>query len=111
MINFHYKEYKKLSDSEYLKEKNNLQIELLKLQESVIKNQDKLAIIFEGRDAAGKGSTIKRFVEYLIPKQARVVQLGIPTNLQNRNWFPTYEKLLPKNGEIVFFDRSYYSRA
>jgi|TARA_B100001540_G_scaffold258168_1_gene236163 polyphosphate kinase 2 len=111
LINFHYKEYKKLSDSEYLKEKNNLQIELLKLQESVIKNQDKLAIIFEGRDAAGKGSTIKRFVEYLIPKQARVVQLGIPTNLQNRNWFPTYEKLLPKNGEIVFFDRSYYSRA
>ncbi len=111
MINFHYKEYKKLSNSEYLKEKNNLQIELLKLQESIIKNQEKLAIIFEGRDAAGKGATIKRFVEYLIPKQARVVELGIPTKLQNRSWFQTYEKLLPKNGEIVFFDRSYYSRA
>ena len=111
MINFHYKEYKKLSNSEYLKEKNNLQIELLKLQESIIQNQEKLAIIFEGRDAAGKGATIKRFVEYLIPKQARVVELGIPTKLQNRSWFQTYEKLLPKNGEIVFFDRSYYSRA
>tara|TARA_A100001011_G_scaffold104357_1_gene110464 strand:- start:702 stop:1535 length:834 start_codon:yes stop_codon:yes gene_type:complete len=111
LINFHYKEYKKLSNSEYLKEKNNLQIELLKLQESIIQNQEKLAIIFEGRDAAGKGATIKRFVEYLIPKQARVVELGIPTKLQNRSWFQTYEKLLPKNGEIVFFDRSYYSRA
>ena len=111
MIKFHYKEYKKLSNSEYLKEKNNLQIELLKLQESVIRNREKLAIIFEGRDAAGKGATIKRFVEYLIPKQARVVELGIPTKLQNRSWFQTYEKLLPKNGEIVFFDRSYYSRA
>ena len=61
MINFHYKEYDKtLSNSEYLKEKKILQIELLKLQESVIKNKQKVAVIFEGRDAAGKGATIKR---------------------------------------------------
>ncbi len=111
VINFHYKDYKKLSRGEYVEEKNILQIELLKLQEDVIKNNRKLAIIFEGRDAAGKGATIKRFVEYLIPKKTRVVELGIPSKSQNRNWFKTYERLLPNNGEIVFFDRSYYSRA
>ena len=112
MINFHYKEYDKtLSNSEYLKEKKILQIELLKLQESVIKNKQKVAVIFEGRDAAGKGATIKRFVEHLIPKKTRIVELGIPTDYQNKNWFRVYEKLLPKKGEIVFFDRSYYSRA
>tara|TARA_A100001011_G_scaffold399618_1_gene509138 strand:+ start:5212 stop:6096 length:885 start_codon:yes stop_codon:yes gene_type:complete len=111
MINFHYKEYKKLSQSEYSNEKNILQIELLKLQESIIKSGEKVAVIFEGRDAAGKGATIKRFVEYLIPKKTRVVELGIPTDLQNRNWFGTYQKLMPKSGEIVFYDRSYYSRA
>ena len=96
MINFHYKEYKKLSQSEYSNEKNILQIELLKLQESIIKSGEKVAVIFEGRDAAGKGATIKRFVEYLIPKKTRVVELGIPTDLQNRNWFGTYQKLMPR---------------
>ena len=95
----------------YESEKYKIQIELLKLQEWVVKNNKKIAILFEGRDAAGKGSTIKRFVEYLNPSHFRVVALGIPTDEERKNWFQRYEAHLPNEGEIVFFDRSWYNRA
>jgi polyphosphate kinase 2 len=96
---------------QYESEKYKIQIELLKLQEWVVKNNKKLAIVFEGRDAAGKGSTIKRFIEYLNPRGFKVVALGVPTEEEKNNWFDRYEKHLPKEGEIVFFDRSWYNRA
>ena len=96
---------------QYESEKYQLQVELLKLQEWVKKNDKKVAIVFEGRDAAGKGSTIKRFIEYLDPKGFRVVALGLPTEEEKENWFPRYEKHLPNAGEIVFFDRSWYNRS
>ncbi len=110
MIIYNRTSYKELTLKSYQKEKRKLQIELLKLQEWVIESRQRLAIVLEGRDAAGKGATIKRFIENLIPKTMRVVELGVPTSTQNRMWFKTYDKLLPKEGEIVFFDRSWYTR-
>ena len=110
MIIYNRTKYKELTLKSYQKEKRRLQIELLKLQEWVIQSNKRLAIVFEGRDAAGKGATIKRFIENLIPKTMRVVELGVPTSTQNRMWFKTYDKLLPQKGEIVFFDRSWYTR-
>ena len=80
---------------------------MLKLQEWVVKSGYRLAIVLEGRDAAGKGATIKRFIENLIPKTMRVVELGVPTSAQSRMWFKSYDKLLPNIGVIVFFDRSW----
>jgi polyphosphate kinase 2 len=100
-----------LPRKQYESEKYQIQVELLKLQEWVIKNNKKVAIVFEGRDAAGKGSTIKRFTEYLNPSGIKIVALGIPTEEEKQNWFGRYEKYLPKEGEIVFFDRSWYNRA
>jgi len=100
-----------LGRKKYESEKYQLQVELLKLQEWVVKNNKKVAIVFEGRDAAGKGSTIKRFIEYLNPRGFKVVALGIPTEEEKNDWFGRYEKHLPKEGEIVFFDRSWYNRA
>lgn len=100
-----------LTKRKYEEEKYDIQIELLKLQEWVVKNGERIAIVFEGRDSAGKGSTIKRFTEYLNPKHYRVVALGLPTEEEKKNWFGRYEKYLPKPGEIVFFDRSWYNRA
>lgn len=100
-----------LTRREYEAEKYQIQVELLKLQEWVIKNGKRVAIVFEGRDAAGKGSTIKRFIEYLKPSGFRIVALGIPTAEEKENWFARYEKHMPKPGEIVFFDRSWYNRA
>ena len=96
---------------QYESEKYQLQVELLKLQEWVKANGKKVAIVFEGRDAAGKGSTIKRFIEYLDPKGFKVVALGVPTEEEKNNWFQRYESHLPNAGEIVFFDRSWYNRA
>jgi len=110
MIIYNRTKYKELSFKSYQKEKRRLQIELLKLQEWIIQSEKRLAIVFEGRDAAGKGATIKRFIENLIPKTKRVVELGVPTANQNKMWFKTYDKLLPQKGEIVFFDRSWYTR-
>jgi len=104
-------EYSLLPRKKYEEEKFDIQVELLKLQEWVSKNGERVAIVFEGRDSAGKGSTIKRFVEYLNPKYFRVVALGVPTEEERNNWFGRYEKHLPKPGEIVFFDRSWYNRA
>lgn len=104
-------EWSILPRKKYEGEKYDLQVELLKLQEWVVKNKKKLVIVFEGRDAAGKGSTIKRFVEYLNPRYFKVVALGIPTEEEKNNWLNRYEKNFPKPGEIVFFDRSWYNRA
>jgi polyphosphate kinase 2 len=100
-----------LGRRQYESEKYQLQVELLKLQEWVKKNKKRVAIVFEGRDAAGKGSTIKRFIEYLDPKGFKVVALGVPTEEEKKNWFQRYENQLPSEGEIVFFDRSWYNRA
>jgi polyphosphate kinase len=100
-----------LARKQYDSEKYQIQVELLKLQEWVVKNNKKVAIVFEGRDAAGKGSTIKRFTEYLNPRGFKIVALGLPTEEEKQNWFGRYEKHLPKAGEIVFFDRSWYNRA
>ena len=110
MIIYNRTSYKELSVKRYQKEKRRLQIELLKLQEWVVNTDKRLAIVFEGRDAAGKGATIRRFIENLIPNTNRVVALGVPTPTQRKRWLKTYEKLLPKTGEIVFFDRSWYTR-
>jgi len=104
-------EWSILPRKKYEGEKYDLQVELMKLQEWAVKNKQRVAIVFEGRDAAGKGSTIKRFVEYMNPKHFRVVALGVPTEEEKNNWFGRYEKHLPKPGEIVFFDRSWYNRA
>lgn len=103
--------YDNIDYGSYLIEKERLQIELLKLQHWVIDNKKRVALLFEGRDAAGKGSSIKRFVEYLMPKSCRVVELGIPTPVESRHWFKRYERHLPEPGEMVFFDRSWYNRA
>lgn len=100
-----------ISKKQYESEKFEIQVELLKLQEWVFKNNKKVAIVFEGRDAAGKGSTIKRFIEYLNPRGIKVVALGVPTDEEKNDWFGRYEKYLPKEGEIIFFDRSWYNRA
>jgi polyphosphate kinase 2 len=100
-----------LGRKQYESEKYQIQVELLKLQEWIKANNKKVAIVFEGRDAAGKGSTIKRFIEYLDPKGFKVVALGVPTEEEKNNWFQRYESHLPNPGEIVFFDRSWYNRA
>ena len=99
-----------LPRKQYESEKYQIQIELLKLQEWAAKNGKRVAIVFEGRDAAGKGSTIKRFTEYLNPRGFKIVALGLPSEEEKKNWFQRYEKHLPKPGEIVFFDRSWYNR-
>ena len=70
-----------------------------------------MAVVFEGRDAAGKGSTIKRFVENLIPSHTQVVALGIPNESESKYWFRRYERYFPRSGNMTFFDRSWYSRA
>lgn len=95
----------------YNTEKRRLQLELLNIQQRVVRNNERMCITFDGRDAAGKGSTIQRFTENLIPRHFRVVELGIPTKKESKFWFKRYEKQLPKKGEIVFFDRSWYNRA
>jgi len=100
-----------LGSRQYEVEKYRIQVELLKLQEWVKKNNKRVAIVFEGRDAAGKGSTIKRFIEYLDPKGFNVVALEVPSEEEKNNWFKRYEQYLPKQGEITFFDRSWYNRA
>ena len=86
-------------------------MELLKLQEDVIKKKRKIAICFEGRDTAGKSSTINFFSEHLIPSNFNYVHLGIPTKKERKNWFERYETYLPNKGQIVLFDRSWYTRA
>ncbi|MDD3008070.1 MAG: polyphosphate kinase 2 [Arcobacter sp.] len=97
---------------EYEKELTRLQIELLKLQNHVKEKGLKILMIFEGRDAAGKGGTIKRITEHLNPRGARVVALEKPSDIEKTQWyFQRYTQHLPSAGEIVFFDRSWYNRA
>jgi len=103
--------YAGISLQDYWIEKNRLQYELLRIQQDIVSKKRKLVITFDGRDAAGKGATIKRFVENLMPKNYRVIELGVPTKKESKRWFLRYEKLMPKPGEIVFFDRSWYNRA
>ena len=96
----------------YEKELRKLQVELLKLQGHVKENGLKVLIIFEGRDAAGKGGTITRITEHLNPRGARVVALEKPSDKERSQWyFQRYVEHLPSAGEIVLFDRSWYNRA
>lgn len=103
---------RKISRKVYENHKAELQAELLKVQQWVKETGKKIVIIFEGRDAAGKGGTIKRFMEHLNPRGARVVALEKPTNEELGQWyFQRYVRHLPTKGEIVLFDRSWYNRA
>ncbi len=102
----------RLSRKSYERQKYHLQVELLKLQSWVRETGQRVVILFEGRDAAGKGGTIKRFMEHLNPRGARVVALEKPTQEELGQWyFQRYLKHLPTAGEIVLFDRSWYNRA
>jgi len=103
---------RRITRREYEPSKRLLQIELLKLQSWIKESGERLVILFEGRDAAGKGGTIKRFTEHLNPRGARVVALETPTERERRQWyFQRYVAHLPAAGEIVLFDRSWYNRA
>ncbi len=106
------KKNKKLDDKVYEKELRKLQIELVKLQGWVKKNGKKIVVLFEGRDSAGKGGTIKRITEPLNHRICRVAALGVPTETEKTQWyFQRYVAHLPSAGEIVLFDRSWYNRA
>jgi polyphosphate kinase 2 len=103
---------KKISNKVYNKELARLQIELVKLQEWIKHEGLKVVALFEGRDAAGKGGTIKRITESLNPRTCRVVALGTPTEREKTQWyFQRYVPHLPAAGEMVLFDRSWYNRA
>ncbi|WP_055442728.1 polyphosphate kinase 2 [Lacinutrix himadriensis] len=105
--------YKSLIDSvAYENQLLQLQAELVDLQQWVAKYNKRVCILFEGRDAAGKGGTIRRFTEHLNPRSMRVVALAKPTDVERGQWyFRRYIKELPNPGELVFFDRSWYNRA
>lgn len=101
-----------ISTKQYNQQKKLLQIELLKLQAWIKESGQRLVILFEGRDAAGKGGTIKRFMEHLNPRGARVVALDKPTEAERGAWyFQRYIQHLPSRGEMILFDRSWYNRA
>ena len=103
---------KKEFNRKYEEKLNELQIGLVQLQDWVIENGKKIAMIFEGRDAAGKGGTIKRIIENLNPRYCKVVALAAPTEREKSQWyFQRYVNHLPAGGEIVIFDRSWYNRA
>ena len=96
----------------YEEELSRLQAEMVNLQQWVSKKKMRVAVLFEGRDAAGKGGAIKRFKEHLNPRTSRVVALAKPTPVEQGTWyFRRYIRVLPEPGEIVFFDRSWYNRA
>ena len=104
--------YVKKTTIEYELELHKLQIELLKLQNHVKDNGLRIVMLFEGRDAAGKGGTIKRIIEHMNPRGARMVALEKPSDRETTQWyFQRYSQHLPAEGEIVFFDRSWYNRA
>lgn len=103
---------KKLKREEFEGELRVLQIELLKLQNHIQQSKDRVVIVFEGRDAAGKGSCISHMREHLNPRHAHVIALTKPTETERGQWyFQRYAKHLPTSGEIVLFDRSWYNRA
>ncbi len=97
---------------DYEKRLKKLQVELVKLQTWVIQNNERVIIVFEGRDAAGKGGAIRRITERINPRNFRIVALSKPTSEEKSQWyFQRYIKQFPQEGEIVFFDRSWYNRA
>ena len=103
---------KVFKELQYEAELKELQIELVKLQQWANKTKQRIAVIFEGRDAAGKGGSIRRFMEHLNPRSMRLVALNKPTEVEQGQWyFRRYIKRLPNPGEIVFYDRSWYNRA
>jgi len=106
------KDHRKIKDDVYLEELRKLEIELIKLQEWVVVKQLKVVVLFEGRDAAGKGGVIKRISGPLNPRTCRIAALGTPTDKEKSEWyFQRYAAHLPSAGEIVLFDRSWYNRA
>lgn len=103
---------KALDEAKYAHEMNAKQEEMIKLQSWVIENDKKVVVVFEGRDAAGKGGAIRRLTERINPRHFRSVALNIPTNDERKQWFfQRYINQLPNPGEIVLFDRSWYNRA
>ncbi|MGY0407281.1 MAG: polyphosphate kinase 2 [Polaribacter sp.] len=103
---------KSLRDIEYQKKLKKLQIELIRLQTWAINNNERIIIVFQGRDAAGKGGAIRRLTERINPRHMRIVALSKPTKDEQTQWyFQRYVEQFPKAGEIVFFDRSWYNRA
>ncbi|WP_299884550.1 polyphosphate kinase 2 [uncultured Ruegeria sp.] len=111
ILNPTYPYAEKMKSSDYQEQMDTLQIELVKMQSWVKETGQRVAIIFEGRDAAGKGGTIKRFRENLNPRGARNVALSKPSDTERSQWyFQRYIPHLPAAGEIVFFDRSWYNR-
>ena len=111
MLEYDIAEYSQINPDLYRRELRKLQAEFLKLQRWVIQEKKKIAIVFEGRDTAGKTGSISVLSKYLIPEHVRLVKLGIPTKRESQHWFSRYEKNMPNVGEIVFFDRSWYTRA
>ena len=103
--------YTAIGRQDYDIEKRRLQLELLKVQQHIVTEKKRLVISLDGRDAAGKGATIKRLAEKLMPKFYNVVELGIPTKSESKYWFKRYKAHFPAPGEITFFDRSWYNRA
>ena len=103
---------KRMTTNRYEKQKAKLQVELLKAQRWARETGQRIVALYEGRDAAGKGGTIKRFMEHLNPRGARVVALEKPSEREKNQWyFQRYVRHLPTAGEMVFFDRSWYNRA
>ncbi len=106
------KSHAALDDRDYRRELHALQIELVKLQRHIIKRNDRIVVLFEGRDAAGKDGTIKRVIEHLSPREVRVVALGKPSDREVSSWyFERYVRYLPAASEMVLFNRSWYNRA
>ena len=111
-LGWEYPHKKKLNRKEYEAKKLNLQIELLKMGKWIKTSGKKVVMLFEGRDAGGKGGTIKRFTEHMNPRGARVVALEKPNSTELKQWFfQRYIQHLPIDGEVVLFDRSWYNRA
>jgi polyphosphate kinase 2 len=101
-----------MTNEEYEERKFLLQVELLKWQQHVKESKSQHIIIFEGRDAAGKGGTIKRFMEHMNPRTAKVIALDVPTEQEKAEWYwQRYIRNFPRAGEITFWDRSWYNRA
>jgi len=104
-------EYSKITGLAYEQEVKRLQVEFLKLQNWVIDKDKRIAIVFEGRDAAGKTGIINVIKRHLMPKHINYINIGIPSQVKSKYWLNTFRKEMPKKGEITFFDRSWYSRA
>ncbi len=110
-IGYEVEAFRDVSYTAYRAELHELRVQLLLLQEWVVARGKRIAIVLEGRDAAGKGTTASGITHYLNPKSARIVTQGVPTPRQMRNWLGTHYDMLPEPGAIVIFDRSWYSRA